>query len=112
MQKIRLIIILALFVSLQAACHRNRTAALEGRPVINSERLKNGQVMYMRYCESCHPGGLAGLGPGILGTPSFLKRFQVRHGLGTMPAFKKETLPKKDLDDIILYLKAVKKASK
>ncbi|UYQ94100.1 cytochrome c [Chitinophaga horti] len=110
MQKIRYILYIALFVCLQTACNRKRTAGIEGKPAITTDRLKSGQVLFMRYCESCHPGANAGLGPGLKATPGFLQRFQVRHGFGTMPAFKKDVLPKKDLDDIIHYIKALKKA--
>ena len=99
-----------MFLVLQFGCSARREAGVAGKPLVDNERLRNGQIQYMKYCQPCHPAGEAGLGPSITWVPSFLKRFQVRHGLGTMPSFKKRELSKKDLDDIIVYLKAVKKA--
>jgi hypothetical protein len=39
--------------------------------------------------------------------PNFLKRFQVRHGLGVMPHFSKEELGDPDLDAILDKLEAL-----
>lgn len=36
------------------------------------------------------------------------KQNQVRHGLGTMPSFKKDEILKRDLRDITKYLKSLK----
>lgn len=65
-----------------------------------------GEVLFQRYCHSCHPHGEGGLGPALNNKPlpGFLTRFQVRHGLGTMPAFSEEILPAPDLDAIVAYL--------
>ena len=62
----------------------------------------------MAYCQKCHPSGEAGLGPSINANPApqFIKRFQMRHGLGVMPGFKKDEISKSDLHDISKYLKA------
>jgi hypothetical protein len=40
------------------------------------------------YCYKCHPGGEAGLGPSTnaVMAPNFIRKFQVRHGLGVMPS--------------------------
>jgi mono/diheme cytochrome c family protein len=74
-----------------------------------SEEVKEGEVIFMKYCHSCHPDGEAGLGPSIYYLPAMPKKFQVRHGLGVMPAFKKELISKNDLNKIMKYLKALKK---
>jgi mono/diheme cytochrome c family protein len=68
-----------------------------------------GQVAFMEKCTRCHPGGEAGLGPALNNKPfpDFLKRFQVRHGLGVMPHFEKEELSDTQLDAILDYLKAL-----
>jgi mono/diheme cytochrome c family protein len=67
---------------------------------------KHGEVLFMRFCHSCHPDGEAGLGPSIHGTPapSFLQRAQVRAGMGEMPAFHDDLISDEDLDAIIAYL--------
>jgi mono/diheme cytochrome c family protein len=72
--------------------------------------VKNGQVLYMEHCQKCHPLGEAGLAPAINSNPApgFLKRFQVRHGLGVMPSFKEEQITTKELMDLSEYLKAMK----
>lgn len=75
-----------------------------------TQRIANGERVYMAHCQKCHPGGEAGLGPAINSNPApqFIKRFQMRHGLGVMPPFKKDEISKKDLHDISRYLKAWK----
>lgn len=67
----------------------------------------NGEKVYMLHCQKCHPAGEAGLGPAINSNPApqFVKRFQVRHGLGVMPSFKKDEISVDNLRDISEYLK-------
>jgi mono/diheme cytochrome c family protein len=69
----------------------------------------DGQVAFMEKCNRCHPGGEAGLGPSLNDKPfpNFLKRFQVRHGLGVMPHFEKDELSDPQLNAILDYLKAL-----
>lgn len=76
----------------------------------SKEDVKKGEEHFMHHCQKCHPGGEAGLGPSINAypAPQFLKRFQVRHGLGVMPSFKKDEISKEDLRNISAYLKAWK----
>ena len=75
-----------------------------------NEDIANGERVYMIYCQKCHPGGEGGLGPAINSNPApgFIKRFQMRHGLGVMPGFKKDEISKEDLHDISKYMKAWK----
>lgn len=60
----------------------------------------------MSYCNGCHPNGEPGLGPGLNDKPlpGFMIRFQVRNGLGVMPAFPDEVISGEELDDLIEYL--------
>jgi mono/diheme cytochrome c family protein len=71
----------------------------------------NGEKIFMIHCHKCHPTGEAGLGPAINSNPApqFVKRFQMRHGIGVMPSFTKEELSRDNLHDISSYLKALKK---
>lgn len=64
----------------------------------------------MRNCDQCHPRGEAGLAPALNNKPlpAFLIKFQVRHGLGAMPSFSKDDISDQDLEDIILYLQALR----
>jgi mono/diheme cytochrome c family protein len=79
--------------------------------VASSEKVKHGQELFMQNCNKCHPGGEAGLAPAINWNPApgFIKRFQVRHGLGVMPSFNSSEISNADLKDILVYLKARKK---
>ena len=79
--------------------------------VAENERIANGERVYMANCQKCHPaGGEGGLGPSFLPNPApgFVKRFQMRHGLGAMPGFRLNEISRKDLHDISKYMKAWK----
>ena len=73
----------------------------------SNAEITNGEKVFMANCQKCHPGGEAGLGPALNSNPApqFVKRFQMRHGLGVMPAFSKKEISKGDLRDISSYLK-------
>lgn len=66
----------------------------------------------MAECHQCHPGGEAGLGPALndKALPEFLKKFQVRHGLGAMPSFSDEKISSNQLEDLMEYLKALRRS--
>jgi mono/diheme cytochrome c family protein len=84
-------------------------------PVPTSEpAIARGEVVFNTHCQSCHPGGETGLGPAINDkpVPGFVIRFQIRNGLGAMPAFKKDVIPSDELDDLMAYIKAQRKAKK
>jgi mono/diheme cytochrome c family protein len=65
----------------------------------------------MGACNKCHPGGEAGLGPALNNKPlpKFLMHLQVRKGLGAMPSFSEKKIPDGDLDDLLEYVKALRK---
>jgi mono/diheme cytochrome c family protein len=80
-------------------------------PVDTSDpKVAHGEKLFFQHCHQCHPHGEAGLGPAIVNKPlpEFLMKFQVRHGLGTMPSFGGDKIPQADLDDLMAYLKAVR----
>jgi mono/diheme cytochrome c family protein len=91
------------------ACGTPRRRPPLGPAAAITEHAATGQVAFMEKCNRCHPGGEAGLGPALNDKPfpDFLKRFQVRHGLGTMPHFSKEELSDVQLDAILEYLKVL-----
>jgi mono/diheme cytochrome c family protein len=70
-------------------------------------RLAEGQRVFMQTCNQCHVGGAAGLGPSLNDKrlPAFVVRFQVRHGLGAMPAFSERSISDGQLDDVISYMR-------
>jgi mono/diheme cytochrome c family protein len=93
------------------SCASRKSTPITGKEfVAKNERVANGERVFMANCQKCHPGGEGGLGPAINSNPApqLIKRFQMRHGLGVMPSFKKNEISKKDLRDISKYLKAVK----
>jgi len=96
-----------LFLAAATGCGTAR----RGAPVqpafeVTEPRLVEGQRVFMAFCHSCHPGGAAGLGPALNNKPlpGFLIRFQVRNGLGAMPAFGEDLIPPEDLDALVAYL--------
>jgi mono/diheme cytochrome c family protein len=111
MKKIMVLSIIVI-MGIAISCASRRSEVIKGRPFIAAnERIAHGEKVFMMYCEKCHPGGEAGLGPSINANPApqLIKRFQVRHGLGVMPSFKKDQISKSDVHDISRYLHAWKK---
>jgi mono/diheme cytochrome c family protein len=90
-----------------------RGEPLTGPFPIHSEEVAHGQRIFMAVCHQCHPGGENGLGPALNDKPipEFVIRYQVRHGLGAMPAFSEEQISEKDLDHVIAYLKRLRSHS-
>lgn len=104
--------LLGLLLLLTQACgSARRGEPTRGPLVLQSEKLQKGQVVFMEYCNGCHPGGETGLGPAINNKPlpGFLIKFQVRKGLGTMPGFDKEHISSSELDNLVAYLKALRR---
>lgn len=90
-------------------------SARRGEPIVGplplvSSQVRAGQVLFMKHCQQCHPGGEAGLGPALTNKPlpAFLVRMQVRQGFGAMPAFSEQEISAEQLDDLLGYLKELK----
>lgn len=99
-------------VTAVAACG----SARRGEPVAGpmpplSAAEAHGERVFMTYCHQCHPKGENGLGPAINNKPlpEFLMRFQVRQGLGAMPAFSDDAIDARDLDGLMAYLKVLRR---
>ena len=92
-------------------CTARRSEPIRGSLDINDQAVKEGQIVYMAHCQKCHPIGESGLGPAINSNPApkFVKKFQVRHGLGMMPAFSEEHISDHDLQNIVQYMAALKR---
>jgi mono/diheme cytochrome c family protein len=90
-----------------------------GEPIVgplssSDPAVQHGKIIFMRQCNSCHPGGEGGLGPGLNDKPLpvFAMKLQVRTGIvgfGVMPSFDQHKIPSEDLDDLMQYLKALRK---
>ena len=73
-------------------------------PMVSSDAAAGEQV-YATFCEGCHPNGMEGDGPAIVGemlTPAQM-RWRVRSGEGDMPGFDTSKISKKELDDLLAY---------
>jgi mono/diheme cytochrome c family protein len=105
-----IIIILAAIVGLTAAgCALRRSEPIVGKTfTAKNMHVQHGEELYMRNCQKCHPGGEGGLGPALNPNPApgFVKKLQVRVGLGVMPSFNHQEIAKEDLKDIAKYIKA------
>lgn len=70
-----------------------------------------GMQLFMMNCNKCHPAGKKGEGPSLVDAkvlPDYLIHFQVRTGLGDMPRFTKEELPKEDVVKIVRYVQLLR----
>ena len=93
-----------------------------GEPIVgplasSDPAVQHGKAVFAHRCNSCHPGGEGGLGPGLNDKPLpvFAMKLQVRTGLvgfGVMPSFNKHQIPSEDLDDLMKYIKTLRKQSK
>jgi mono/diheme cytochrome c family protein len=89
--------------------------AYRGAPILEPLEPVDPQVLLGRQvfdsnCHQCHPGGATGLAPGITNKPlpDWAIRFQVRHGLGEMPAFSDEEISDEELHALVAYLNALR----
>lgn len=69
-----------------------------------------GEQIFIRSCNTCHPGGKKGMGPSLslidqhLPDDRSLKAL-IRQGKGTMPAQPPEALNDEELDSLVAYLR-------
>ncbi|HEV2845585.1 MAG TPA: cytochrome c [Thermoanaerobaculia bacterium] len=105
------VILSILILSLAAGCSARRSEPVAGPFHDATPELKRGEIAFDAHCSHCHPGGEKGLAPAINNKPlpGFLIKFQVRHGVGAMPAFSEEEIGDEDLDAMVRYLKALRR---
>lgn len=107
------VLLLLIAAVLQAGCgSARRSEPLGNAPQLDSDAELRGRQVFMQNCNQCHVGGAGSLGPGINDKPlpGFAIRMQVRYGFGAMPAFSKEQISDRKLDDLVVYLKALRRA--
>ncbi|CAN5339509.1 hypothetical protein BH23BAC1_BH23BAC1_07220 [soil metagenome] len=106
MKKLLLIAVIFSLSLIMVFCTTRASEPIKGPMNLDSQELVLGQKVYNSYCNKCHPGGEAGLGPALNDrpTPGFLYRFQIRNGLGAMPDFSKEVINDEEMDALIRYL--------
>lgn len=118
--KIRLALILLIIMivnfMLSSCGTARRGEPIMGKMIETNHQIARGELVFNDNCQRCHPGGEAGVGPSVnnMPLPGFAKRLRVRSrafsfGMGRMPSFKKHEISKEELDDLIVYLSALKK---
>jgi mono/diheme cytochrome c family protein len=98
---------------LATACRSPRRGDPLGRTVQNTTTsIGHGRMVFQEHCHRCHPGGEGGLGPALNNKPAprFLMKTQVRAGLGAMPPFSKDDISPQELDELMDYVMALRKA--
>jgi mono/diheme cytochrome c family protein len=85
--------------------------AYRGAPILepletDDPKIALGQKVFFANCHQCHTGGGTAIGPAITNKPlpDWAIRFQVRHGVGQMPAFSEEEISDEELDALVAYL--------
>jgi mono/diheme cytochrome c family protein len=89
------------------ACATTRgSEPVRGPLVVDSAEEQQGQVVFMRECNYCHPMGDGGLGPALNNKPlpKAPVKLQIRKGLGAMPAFSEQQLSDAEVDAIFAYM--------
>lgn len=88
-----------------SACGTGRVAPARAQHAPLTGVLRDGEIAFMHFCDHCHPGGAAGLGPSLNDKP--LPRgaiaLQIRRGLGVMPPFPERVIDEPTLDAITRY---------
>ena len=84
-----------------------------GNIVLTNDELR-GMKLFMTHCNRCHPAGGKGKGPSLNDKklPDMLIHFQIRNGLGDMPAFKEKDLSKDDVKRIISFVRLIRRNDK
>lgn len=107
---------LLLLLLLATACGSARRSEPLRGPLTLNEQLQRGQVVFMQNCHKCHPGGEAGAAPSLnnVPLPGVLIKMRVRSraffaGVGRMPSFKKHEISREELNDLVRYLKVLRK---
>jgi mono/diheme cytochrome c family protein len=103
--------LLAVALLASGCLHTRRTEPIAPPLVLDRPELRRGEQVFFQHCHSCHPHGGTGLGPAFNNKPLpvFLMKFQVRRGLGVMPAFDQSKISSAELDDLMAYIVALRR---
>ena len=108
----RLIVLFLLLVV--AACGSPRRGEPIVGPVSFNDKEQRGQILFDRHCHKCHTHGEGGLAPAINDKPlpKFMIRLQTRLGMGAMPSFSRQQISDEELDALVDYLAALRRAGR
>jgi mono/diheme cytochrome c family protein len=103
---------LVALVALSACGTARRGEAVTGHAIAAGPSVDVGATLFFEHCHKCHTGGDTSLGPALNNKPlpTFLMRFQVRHGLGAMPGFGADTISDQELDELLAYVKKLRRS--
>jgi mono/diheme cytochrome c family protein len=89
------------------SCSAPKTKPYAEVVTLPTEQLQNGRILFNNYCASCHPGAMSGVGLAIINKPlpKALIKFQIRNGIGVMPAFNEKQLSDEQVENIAEYLR-------
>jgi glucose/arabinose dehydrogenase len=96
----------------RSSTHGGRLGPLLAGPLVPSDQHREGRWLFLQHCNFCHPGGKAGLAPALNNKPApgVAVKLQVRQGLGAMPSFPERMLSDRELDQLVDYVVALRKA--
>lgn len=72
----------------------------------------SGEVLFVRSCNTCHPGGGEGMGPSLeniatkFGEDAALIAF-IRKGKGIMPPQPRDVINDQEMQNLVVYLRAL-----
>jgi mono/diheme cytochrome c family protein len=72
---------------------------------------RTGEMIFARYCNTCHPEGGRGVGPSLI-TQDYSEpemRSVVRHGRKQMPGFGVQIISDDDLNALVEYVKGLRR---
>ncbi len=106
MKPLHVILLAGLLGGVGTGCGTARRGAAVTEPQQQTVQVRLGERVFDATCNGCHPGGTAGIGVALNNKPlpGWLIRFQVRNGVGAMPAFSEEAVSAAELDALVAYL--------
>ncbi|MBX9686356.1 MAG: cytochrome c [Candidatus Obscuribacterales bacterium] len=106
-------------LSLLSACSmgeelRRIEAAKQAKQMREASRSSNlnGEQLFVRSCNTCHPAGKAGMGPRLdqidlhYQDDAALKKF-LRSGKGMMPGQPEDSINDEEMSNLIVYLRSL-----
>ncbi len=115
--RIRLLLAALMCLGAAACSTARRSEPFAAQPLnLSNPAIARGQLVFMANCQRCHPNGEAGAGMPLnnVHLPGLALRFRIRDraflaGLGRMPSFKKTEIPRAELNDLLAYMKAMRR---
>lgn len=110
LQMVRSAMVLGLVLMLVACGSARRSEPIVGPMKMTDASVQRGKILFDMHCFKCHTQGAGGMAPALNDKPlpRALIRFQIRQGLGTMPAFSKQDLSDRDVEAILDYMVALR----